>query len=395
MIVLVAANDALRDRVAESAPAGSDVRSVHSASELERLVRGIGRWPAAVVVGPSTGDDAIATAESIASLYPSAGIVLLSPHVDSDLLRRGMRAGLVDVLAADASSGELREALGRAVDHGHVEAAPEQPGMGAEGRDRGRVVTVFSTKGGSGKSLVAVNLAVLLAASHKDEVVLVDLDLQSGDVAILLQLLPAWTIEDAARNADRLDQEAVRGYLTRHRSGVQILAAPLDPAMSEVVTADAIHRLLSILRSMFPYVIVDGPAFFTDQILAALDDSDTCILVGSLDVPSIKNLKLALQTLSSLGIDRDRIHVALNRADSHVGLNIPEVEKSLGTPIDVSIPSSREVPLSVNQGTPIAQSMPKSAVTKSLHELAHLVAGEPVGSAGDQGARRFRLFGKD
>jgi pilus assembly protein CpaE len=397
MIVLLDPQDLRGNDVAEAIGSHHELRRVDSMSDLDGLVRGIGRAPEVVLVVAGFGGDASFTAEEIVKKYPSAGVVLLSPDIDATLLRRAMRAGLTDVIPTDAALNEIREAVDEALAHSRAQA-PSTVVTAPTEQPRGKIITVFSTKGGSGKSLLAVNLAVILSREPEMEVVIVDLDLQSGDVAILLQLLPAWTIEDAARNSGRLDEEAVQGYLTSHRSGVRLLAAPLDPAMSEVVTPDAVHQLLAILSRMFDYVIVDGPGFFTDQILAALDDSNDTVLVGSLDVPSIKNLKLALQTLGSLGIARDRIHVVLNRADSHVGLKVPEVEKSLGTGIDISIPSSRDVPLSVNQGAPIAASRPKSAVTRSIEELADLVRSGGRASAttqSDDGGRRFRIFGKE
>lgn len=397
MIVLLDPQDLRGGDIAEAIPSGSELRRVDGLTELDDLVRGFGRAPTVVIVVEGYGSDATFTAEEVVNKYPGSGVVLVAADVDASVLRRAMRAGLTDVVAADASTEELRDAIAQAMAHSRAQAPTTVFSAPVEA-SRGKIVTVFSTKGGSGKSLLAVNLAVILSREQEREVVVVDLDLQSGDVAILLQLLPAWTIEDAARSSGRLDEEAVRGYLTRHRSGVRLLAAPLDPAMSDVVTPDAVHQLLAILSRMFDYVVVDGPGFFTDQILAALDDSDETVLVGSLDVPSIKNLKLALQTLGSLGIPRERIHVVLNRADSHVGLHVPEVEKSLGTKIDIAIPSSRDVPLSVNQGTPIAASRPKSAVTRSIEQLADLIRtgeGAPASHGDGDAGRRFRLFGKD
>jgi pilus assembly protein CpaE len=212
------------------------------------------------------------------------------------------------------------------------------------------MVSVFSTKGGCGKSLVASNLAVLAAERLKQPTALVDLDLQSGDLAIMFQVMPALSIYDAALDADRLDEQALEGYFTGHRSGVSLLAAPLEPSLAEQVEPEGVKAILDLLPAMFPLTIVDGPPLFTDQMLFALDVSDDIILVGSMDVPSIKNLKLAISTITQLGHPREQLKIVLNRADSKVGLRTNEVEKSLGVEIDVQIPSSRDVPLSINQG---------------------------------------------
>jgi pilus assembly protein CpaE len=197
---------------------------------------------------------------------------------------------------------------------------------------------------------------------------------------------------DAAQNLMRLDAEALKGYLTPYRQLVHLLAAPLEPGLAETISADAASTIIRMLKQSFRYVVIDTPPSFTDHVLAALDESDDAVLLTTMDVPSIKNLKLSLQTLEMLGIGRDRIRLVLNRADSKVGLRIPEVEKTLRTRVDVSLPSSRDVPLSINRGTPLVTDDPKSPVAQALVKLAEIVTGpeshapqpQPTGS-------RFRL----
>jgi pilus assembly protein CpaE len=279
-----------------------------------------------------------------------------------------MRAGVDDVLTVEATPDEWTEAIERArirvaaeheIDESRGDALP----------GRGRIVTVFSTKGGCGKSLVASNLAVLAASATSSEVALVDLDLQSGDLSIMFQLMPALSIFDAAQSVDQLDAEAMRGYLTRHSSGVSLLAAPTEPSMAEQVPAAKVGQVIHLLQDMFPLIIVDTPAMFTDQVLAALDASDLIILVGSMDVPSLKNLRLAMRTLQQLGHPDAKIRIVLNRADSKVGLRMNEVEKLLGTKIDVAMPSSRDAAWSINQGSPLAVSNTRSPIVRAIEKL--------------------------
>ena len=158
------------------------------------------------------------------------------------------------------------------------------------------------------------------------------------------------------------------------------MAAPLEPGLSETISADAVAQILRLLRESFNYVVVDSPPSFTDHVLAALDQSDECVLMTSMDVPSIKNMKLSLQTLQLLGFGRDRIRLVLNRADSKVGLTVQAVEKTLGTTIDVSIPSSRDVSISINRGTPLVIDNPKSPVVASIARLLDIVAPSEAGS---------------
>jgi pilus assembly protein CpaE len=290
------------------------------------------------------------------------------------------------VLTLDAPEPEWREAIARA--RGRLASGRGAAGgtLTAEPDDGGRLITVFSSKGGSGKSLVASNLAILLAQVTEEPVTLVDLDLQSGDLAIMLQLMPALSIYDAAQSATRLDVDALSGHLTPHRSGVSLLAAPMEPSLADQVDGSAVAQILGLLKGSTPLTIVDGPSSFTDQLLAAIDQSDLIILVGSMDVPSIKNLRLAMNTLGQLGIPREQLKIVLNRADSKVGLRSVDVEKSLGTQIDVMIPSSRDVPLSINQGAPLAVSRPRSPVVGAIRELIPAV----VAQANKSGGRRRR-----
>jgi pilus assembly protein CpaE len=249
------------------------------------------------ILGPGLPrTDVLAFAEKAEHDRGGVGTLLVAETLEADLLREALRSGVSDVLTVSASAEEWSEAVSRA----RARIAAEHDLAGLE-PDRGRVVCVFSTKGGSGKSLVASNLAVIAAERSRKRVALVDLDLQSGDLAIMFQLMPALSIYDAAQGADRLDEQALEGYFTPHRSGVSLLAAPMEPSLAEQVDADAITAILELLPTMFPLTIIDGPPMFTDQMLAALDRSDEIVLVGSMDVPSIKNLKLAITTMSQLG----------------------------------------------------------------------------------------------
>lgn len=335
------------------------------------------------VLGPGLDPgDALSFADKAERERDGVGTLLVARTLEAEALREALRSGVDDVLTVAATAQEWTESLSRARER----LASEHDLDGGRREDRGQVVSVFSTKGGCGKSLVASNLAVLAAQQEGKRVALVDLDLQSGDLAIMFQLMPALSIYDAAQSASRLDEEALQGYLTGHRSGVSLLAAPMEPSLAEQVDAAAVGVVLDLLPSMYTMTIVDGPPLFTDQMLVAIDRSDTIVLVGSMDVPSIKNLKLAVSTITQLGHPREQLRVVLNRADSKVGLRASEVEKSLGVGIDVQIPSSRDVPLSINQGSPLAIDKPRSPVVQSIRELLpELASGD-----GERGRRRRR-----
>lgn len=369
---------------------GEDVEHAERLGELERMLRDHGVDADAVIIGPGFEvAELIEVLQRLATVAERIGMVLVSGDMPSELLQVALRSGIRDVIGDPVEAQELRDAVDRARTHS---ARFRRSASGSNELDPSahRVVTVFSTKGGCGKSVVASNLAVMLAESAGETVVLVDLDLQSGDLAIMLQLMPAWTIHDAAENLDRLDADALRGYLTDHRSGIKLLAAPKDPEDAEEVSAKAVHRILHILREEFTYVIVDTAPSFNDEVLAALDESDLCVLVASMDVPSIKNLKLSLDTLGRLGIAREKIQLVLNRADSKVGLRLTEVEKSIRTEIDVAIPSTRDVPVSVNQGVPLAMERRRSSVINPLMDLVRTVRlDEHTSDSSDEPRRGF------
>jgi pilus assembly protein CpaE len=345
----------------------------------------------AVVLGPHLHtEEAVEAVRRLRKLDPAVGVVLVGEDVSAELLRASLRAGIQDVVPFPFTNGTLVEAVDLAREHsrqGHsqIDAPTSDAGAGDH-----RLVSVFSLKGGSGKTVVATNLATLIAQTTGEDVVLVDLDLQAGDVAIMMQLVPTRTIHDVAENLHRLDVDAVQGYLTPNDAGVLVLAAPADPSLADGVPPEAVKTILEMLRQSFRYVVVDCPSMFTEQVLVALDESDDCVLVSSLDVANVKNLRVALSTLQQLGLERSRTHVVLNRADSNVGLRREEVEKVIETEIDVAIPSHRDVPLSVNTGTPLAQTKPRSSVIQPLRELTRVLGAEAASTPGKSDrSRRF------
>ena len=325
----------------------------------------------AVVLGPGVDkDQALAFAQGHRFSRPTLGIVLVRRRVESSLLKEALRAGVREVVG----ERDLKE-LVDATRHAHEVAtalrhAQGEPSATDGEQRRGTVVTVFAAKGGCGKTTLATNLAAVLADGGKREVCLVDLDLAFGDVAIALQLFPAHTIADAIPMGDLMDEEGVLSLVTAHSPGLSTIVAPVEPGISEGITAAMVSRILAVLKRNFDVVVVDSPPAFTDHVLAALDESDVIALLTTLDIPALKNLKLSLEALDLLNYPRDRWRVVLNRADSKVGLVMNEVEKTLRVPIAVEIPSSRAVPASVNRGIPIVLDDPGHPVSQAIRQFA-------------------------
>lgn len=330
-----------------------------------------------VVFGPSIPlDGALEAGEAIAARTVPAAVVLVVPKVTTELMRQAMRAGFSDVVGADGTFGEVAVAvLDAGADVTKRRSASGIPSAGAaNGAGRGKVVSVFSTKGGVGKTVIASNLGVALAGQLGLRTVLLDLDLQFGDTGIMLQLKPERTIYDAVQSFDRLDAAMLKGFLTHHKSGLDVLLAPLRPEDAESVTATRLARIIALLREFADIVVIDTPAAFDDIVLTAIDKSDEVYAVATMDVASIKNTRISLQKLRQLGYSKDLVKLVLNRADSKVWLELPEVERAMEGELVAKIPSDRLVPRSVNKGNPVVIEAPKSAVAKSLLDMARMVA---------------------
>jgi pilus assembly protein CpaE len=348
----------------------------------------------AAIFGPSLGDrDALALAGALQQGTPDVSVLLIRRQESGELIRQALRAGIKDVLSSASDETTVRTAAARALEiartlRGRLGGAPAtDPG---EGRSPGRVITVFSSKGGCGKTFLSTNLAVALSRGGA-EVALVDLDLHFGDVAIMLHLFPSHTIYDAAENPG-LDALGLKSLLTRHDSGVWTLVAPTEPTIADTINPGAIGSILKLLRSAFDYVVIDTPPAFSEPVLAAFDESDWLVMLATLDVPSIKNLRLTLQTMELLHFPKGRIRVVVNRADSKVGLRLPDVEKLLSSPVDTTIPSSRSVPLSVNKGSPIMLEEPKGPVAESIRRVAALLTDPQPGRSKQK--QRRSLFAR-
>jgi pilus assembly protein CpaE len=369
-VAVVDADQAARSRLAMQLGQGATpFPSIH---ELASRLTG---QPVVVVLGPSfASSPELTAAEQMLAARREVSAVMVTNEVTTDLMREALRAGVKDVLEAPVESRELAEAVQKAAAN-LVVAAPVGPPPGYDDGDGelGRVVTVFSTKGGAGKSVIATNLAVLLAQRSEKPVVLVDADLQFGDIAVMLKLSPPHTVVDAVSALDRLDTAFLRSLLVEHpASGLLVLAAPLEPAFADQIGAAEMTQIVEMLRQFCGHVVVDTPAYFNDVVLGLIEISDDVLLVAGMDIPNIKNVKIGLQTLRLLNTPMEKLKLVLNRANSKVKLDVGEVERTLGVQAEALIPSDVVVPQAVNKGEPVVLSDRKAPVSKSLEQLADL-----------------------
>ena len=336
----------------------------------------------AIVLGPGVDlEAASALADNLRVTRPAISVILMRRRVDTSVLAEALRSGMREVVEERDLTG-----LGEAIKRAHqVFRAVTGPTVRGDDSPTGRLITVFSPKGGVGKTTIAANLAVALSGRDSLKVCLVDLDLGFGDIAITLQLFPARTIADAVALESELDFSVLEPLLTPHRRGFSTLVAPVQPDAKDSIPASLVSRILSLLKQNFDYVIVDTSPAFDEHVLQAFDETDELLLVTTLDVPTLKNVKIACETLDLLNFPKPRRHLVLNRADDKVGLSPDKVETTLDMKITQAIPTSPEVANATNAGEPIAASHPKHVVSQAFNRLADGVTGVSSGTA--KGAR--------
>jgi pilus assembly protein CpaE len=295
--------------------------------------------------------------------YTRAPVILVTPGAAQGVIDEAIETGDVDdVLPLPMLTEQIVFAIRKAAHAGRRSAT--------NGKRRGRVLTVFSPKGGTGKSVTATNLAAALAKYERKRTLLVDLDLQFGDAAIMLGLEPEKTIYDLVVAPGELDSEKLASYIAKHPSGLDVLPAPLRPEDAELVTEAKIGPLLEVVRGSYDAIVIDTSPFFHGPMLATLDRTDDLLLVCTLDVPTVKNVRLSLQTLDLLSFPAERVNVVLNRASSNVGMKRKEVEGALDFTIRFEMPNDPAVPLGVNRGNPVVLVDGGTEYTKASRAMA-------------------------
>src|SRR3954451_4604187 len=370
MPVVVDPDPLVVESLLASMPPGS-----HGVESVDRLSAWLGTHSDEYVVllGPTLSDEeVIVTCEVLRTSAPTISTILAREQLDGELLAAAMRSGARDVVIHTDTTA-ITDALGRAYELFVALRGPS--GV----MHMSKVIAVFSPKGGVGKTTVAVNLALALTDKGARRVCLVDFDLAFGDVAITLQLFPSHTIEHAIGSEDDLDSPMLNSLLTRYQDSLKVLAAPSHPDVRERITPLLISKVLRTLRSMYDYVVVDTAPAFDEQTLTALDETDECIIVATLDVPTLKNVKVALDTLEMLNIGRGHRYLLLNRADDAVGIGAEKVETILGMNVASQISTSIDIAAATNAGTPIIAASPQHPSSSAFRTLSTLLAGDHAG----------------
>ncbi len=354
--------------------------------------------------------DGIKATELITKEVPSAQIVILSVQNDADYLRRAMMAGARDFLTKPPSGDELVSTIRRAyeISKSRVIAMPTPGATGGSGQaaasQEGKLITVYSAKGGVGCTTLATNLAIAL---HTDEtkVALVDCNLQFGDLAVFLNLKPQHNVIELFEAADALDAEFISSVATPHASGFRVFLAPPSPEQADAVNAAQIKKTLEILRTQYAYVIVDTPSALTDVVLSAFDVSDKILLVATPDIPAIKDARIFFELIDALGYPPERIIFLLNRVDRRGGITAANIQESIKHEVAAQVPLEERVLFSINSGVPLLASNRNLPFSQAILEVANKLKASfmpapekekeaVVGDKGKQPARPVRrLFG--
>lgn len=343
-----------------------------------------------VIIGP---DAPMTVATDVAEKYrldrPSLGVILLRRRVEMQTMAEALRAGIREVVGADDAEALLNacvrsKSVSRQLRHQEFKSLET---------GRGKVVLVFSAKGGCGKTTLSTNLAEALADLDSGRVCLVDFNLEFGDVAIALQVEPVRTISDALGMQGGLDQHGVNSMVISYKDRFDVLLAPTQPADAEFISAELTAEILGLLAETYDYVVIDSPPAFSDVILKCFDMADSYVLLTTLDMLALKNFKVTLDTLDALGYPRSRWSVVLNRCDSRVGLTPEDMERVIGVPITTKLPSTKDVPASLNKGVTLVGENPRHPFSKAVMGLAAFEAnGAHAESNGHGKVRKHSIF---
>ena len=344
-----------------------------------------------IIFGPSyANEEALEGVKALRYQDPSVISLVVADSVTAGLLRAAMRVGVSDVIEAPLTEERIEQAIIQFSSDVLAVKRPTAASAPMMDRSEGQVVTVMSAKGGSGKTVTATNLAVLLARQEDTRVCLVDADLQFGDVCLVLQLEPKFTVVNAAAELHRLDPQLIESILTTHPSGLKVLAAPVEPAFADDITTAGLLQIIDLLRTMFDYVVVDTASLLDELLLSLLERSNRILMVVDMDLPSVKNAKLALETLRLLKFPTGKIQLIQNRSNAKARLDDKEIEGALKAQISARIPSEGIVAASVNEGRPVVESAPRSKVAKGFEEVLELVLSSKGSQQASSGRGVFR-----
>ena len=343
--------------------------------------------------------DGIQFTERLAAELPTSPVIIMSVQGERDYLRRAMQAGAREYLIKPFSHDELVAAIRRVhqLEQKKGAFAPRMPEPeAARPAAAGNVIVVFSGKGGVGKTLLATNLAVALATETRSRVALVDLDLQFGDVGVMLNMNHSRSITDVVEAGEGLESEMFNEILGTGPGGIRVMLAPISPELADLITADHIRVVMAELRKSFDYVVVDTSSHLAEFNLEVIEMAQRVLVVTALTIPAIKDAKLSLKVLESLNVDSGSVLLVVNQSDGHSDFNRDSIEQNLRHPVSAQLPyEPKVVSEAVTRGSPFITLHPDSSISRSVRDIVSTIAPEPaaVGADGEKRKRRG-LFGR-
>lgn len=336
--------------------------------------------------------DGIKATEEISLSVPETTVVIMSVQGEYEYIRKAMAAGARDFLNKPFSGEDLTRTILKAYE---LESKRRERSAvsGVAEEVRSKIITVFSTKGGVGKTTIASNLAVSIARTTKKRVALVDLDLQFGDIAIMLNVSVKNTISDLIKEINQLDEDLMDEYMVTHFSGVRVLPAPVKPEYAEYITSSHVEKIIKVLGESYHYIVIDTSASFHETVLTSLDMSDRILFISTLDLPTIKNVKAGLDIMESLRYPDEKINIVLNKASEQFGIKYKDFESTLKRPIWYYVPEdSQTVITSANKGFPFVMTRTETRVAKAIINISNEIIKERSSSNKEENIFK-KIFG--
>jgi len=351
----------------ESIKASLTQMGIRVSGESENLASGVGLikglCPDILVLElPSRPEPTLELIHRLKNDLPDMGIILTSQDASPDLILRSMRVGAQEFLPRPVNIPELAEAVRRLAGRAQSSRSERTPG---------KIISVFSNKGGVGVTSIATNLAVSFAKNAKMTTALVDLNMQMAEVGLHLDITPTYTIADALGTGN-LDESRLKGLLTAHNSGVQLLSTPEDPVEGEMISPGLLLEVFILLRGMFDVVIVDAGHTFDSRVLEVLGLADTILVIAGLDVPTVRNTRRCLGLFAQLGYTQDKVRLVLNRDTKKSKVTPEDLEETAGCPVFWQLPSDYKSLIdAIDSGVPAILQNPKSKIAKSIEDLTY------------------------
>lgn len=377
-VLLADHNESSRASLKDLIELDHDIDVVSEAHNIQESMDKIRNTDPEIALIAFDSKESIGVTQQITLQFPRISVIIISINDEMSYIKQSMLAGAKEFLVKPLLPEELNTCIKKVADlnrqrlkvfKGDTDVFIREKAMpGANNK----LVCVYGTKGGVGKSVICTNLAVEMARRYKNKVSLIDLDLQFGDVCILMDLNPRKTVSELMQEGDMIDEELLEDYMYE-RNGVHVLAPPNKPELSELVTSDGVQKILSLCRDLYTYTFIDTPSFIDETTLTALEMADAVLLVISLDLPTIKNVKKGLDVLKTLKL-LPKTRLILNRSSGVAGIEAMDVEKILDMKIKGEVPSDGKLVVSsVNKGIPFVKLNPKAPITKSLLDIINML----------------------